>query len=157
VVLASKQSKEDTMTTVSRPVNRLPAVTALSSITSKLQKILLVEVLVFLGNSAAAVALIIATYGMATEDHFTGTTLVSGYLADGIPAVLFAVAAALTASVAVRIWKMLDAAGRGDVAALTRLSSPGWAVIAMIASWVIPGRMLQQVNGAIRGLGSESQ
>jgi hypothetical protein len=74
------------MTTVSRPANRSSAATALSGITSKLQKILLVEVLVFLGNSAAAVALIIATYGMATEDHFTGTTLASGYLADGIPA-----------------------------------------------------------------------
>ena len=145
------------MTTVSRPVNRLPAVTALSSITSKLQKILLVEVLVFLGNSAAAVALIIATYSMATEDHFTGTTLVSGYLASGIPAAVFAAAAVLTACVAVRTWKMLDAAGRGDVAALTRLSSPGWAVIAVIASWVIPGRMLQQVNGAIRELSSESR
>ena len=79
------------------------------------------------------------------------TTLVSGYLASGIPAALFAAAAALTACVAVRAWMMLDAADRGDVAALTRLSSPGWAVIAMIASWVIPGRMLQQVNGAIRG------
>ena len=145
------------MTTVSRPANRRPTATALSGIASKLQKILLVEVLVFLGNSAAAVALTIATYGMATEDHFTGTTLVSGYLASGIPAALFAAAAALTAYVAVRTWKMLDAAGRGDVAALTRLSSPGWAVIAMIASWVIPGRMLQQVNGAIRELGSESR
>ena len=30
------------------------------------------------------------------------------------------------------------------------------AVIAMIASWVIPGRMLQQVNGAIGELASES-
>ena len=145
------------MTTVSRPAGRPPAATALSGITSKLQKILLVEVLVFLGNSAAAVAFIIATYGMATEDHFTGTTLVSGYLASGIPAALFAAAAVLTACVAVRTWKMLDAAGRGDVAALTRLSSPGWAVIAVIASWVIPGRMLQQVNGAIRELGSESR
>jgi hypothetical protein len=144
------------MTTVSRPADRLPTATALSGITSKLQKILLVEVLVFLGNSAAAVALIIATYGMATEDHFTGTTLVSGYLATGIPAALFA-AAALTACVAVRTWKMLAAAGRGDVAALTRLSSPGWAVVAMIASWVVPGRMLQQVNGAISDLGSESR
>ena len=144
------------MTTVSRPADRRPAATALSGITSKLQKILLVEVLVFLGNSAAAVALVIATYSMATEDRFTGTTLVSGYLATGIPAALFAAAAALTACVAVRTWKMLDAAGRGDVAALTRLSSPGWAVIAMIASWVIPGRMLQQVNGAIRELSSES-
>jgi len=145
------------MTTVSRPADRPLAPTALSGITSKLQKILLAEVVVFLGNSAAAVALITATYSMATEDHFTGTTLVSGYLADGIPAALFAVAAVLTACVAVRTWKMLDAAGRGDVAALTRLSSPGWAVIAMIASWVIPGRMLQQVNGAIRELGSESR
>ena len=144
------------MTTVSRPAGRPPAATALSGITSKLQKILLAEVLVFLGNGAAAVALINATYGMATEDHFTGATLVSGYLADGIPAALFAAAAVLTACVAVRTWKMLDAAGRGDVAALARLSSPGWAVIAMIASWVIPGRMLQQVNGAIRELGSES-
>lgn len=145
------------MTTVSRPADRALAATALSGITSKLQKILLAEVLVFLGNSAAAVALIVATYGMATQDHFTGSTLVSGYLASGIPAALFAVAAALTAYVAVRTWKMLDASGRGDVAALARLSSPGWAVIAMIASWVIPGRMLQQVNGAIRELGSESR
>jgi len=145
------------MTTVSRPADRALAPPTLSGITSKLQKTLLVEALVFVGNSAAAVALIIATYGMATEDHFTGTTLVSGYLATGIPAALFAAAAALTACVAVRTWKMLDAAGRGDVAALTRLSSPGWAVIAMIASWVIPGRMLQQVNGAIRELGSESR
>ena len=145
------------MTTVSRPANRLPTTTGLSGITSKLQKILLVEVLVFLGNGAAAVALIIATYGMATEDHFTGTTLVSGYLASGIPAALFGAAAALTASVAVRTWKMLAAADHGDVAALTRLSSPGWAVTAMIASWVIPGRMLQQVNGAIRELGIESR
>jgi hypothetical protein len=145
------------MTTVSRPANRRPTATALSGITSKLQKTLLVEVLVFLGNSAAAVALIIATYGMASEDHFTGTTLVSGYLASGIPAALFAAAAALTACVAVRAWKMLDAASRSDVAALTRRSSPGWAVIAMIASWVIPGRMLQQVNGAISELGRESR
>ena len=145
------------MTTVSRPADRLPAAAALSGITSKLQKILLVEGLVFLGNGAAAVALIVATYGMATEDHFTGTTLVSGYLADGIPAALFAAAAVLTACVAVRTWKMLGAADRGDVAALTRLSSPGWAVIAMIASWVIPGRKLQQVNGAIMELGSESR
>ena len=75
------------MTTVSRPADRPLAPTALSGITSKLQKILLVEVLVFLGNSAAAVAL----------------------------------------------------------------------VIAMIASWVIPGRMLQQVNGAIRELGIQSR
>jgi len=145
------------MTTVSRPADRALAPPTLSGITSKLQKTLLVEALVFVGNSAAAVALIIATYGMATEDHFTGTTLVSGYLATGIPAALFAAAAALTACVAVRTWKMLDAAGRGDVAALTRLSSPGWAVIAVIASWVIPGRMLQQVNGAIRELGIQSR
>ena len=145
------------MTTVSRPADRALAPPTLSGITSKLQKTLLVEALVFVGNSAAAVALIIATYGMATEDHFTGTTLVSGYLATGIPAALFAAAAALTACVAVRTWKMLDAAGRGDVAALTRLSSPGWAVIAMIASWVIPGRMLQQVNGAIGELRIQSR
>jgi len=145
------------LTTVSKPADRQLALPTLSGITSKLQKILLVEVLVFLGNSAAAVALIIATYSMATEDHFTGTTLVSGYLAVGIPAALFGAAAALTACVAVRTWKMLDAAGRGDVAALTRLSSPGWAVIAMIASWVIPGRMLQQVNGAIRELRIQSR
>ena len=145
------------MTTVSKPADRQLALPTLSGITSKLQKILLVEVLVFLGNSAAAVAFIIATYGMATEDHFTGTTLVSGYLASGIPAAVFAAAAVLTACVAVRTWKMLDAAGRGDVAALARLSSPGWAVIAMIASWVIPGRMLQQVNSAVGELGNESR
>ena len=36
------------MTTVSRPEDRQPTATALSGITTKLQKILLVEVLVFL-------------------------------------------------------------------------------------------------------------
>ena len=44
------------MTTVSRPADRPLAPTALSGITSKLQKILLVEVLVFLGNSSDAAA-----------------------------------------------------------------------------------------------------
>jgi hypothetical protein len=44
------------MTTVSRPAERPLAPTALSGITSKLHKILLVEVLVFLGNSSDAAA-----------------------------------------------------------------------------------------------------
>ena len=38
------------MTTISRPAGRPPKATALPGITSKLQKALLVEVLVFLGK-----------------------------------------------------------------------------------------------------------
>ena len=145
------------MSTVTKPADR-PQVTpsaALSVISSKLQKALAFEVLAFLGNSTAALALIGATYGMATLDHFTGVTLFFGYLADGIPAALFAAAAVLTAVVAVRTWKMLDAASRGDVAALGRLGSPSWAVVAIVASWVIPGRTLRKVHAAIRNIGSE--
>jgi hypothetical protein len=145
------------MSTVTKPADRSQVTpsAALSGISSKLQKALAFEVLAFLGNSTAALALIGATYGMATLDHFTGVTLFFGYLADGIPAALFAAAAVLTAVVAVRTWKMLDAASRGDVAALGRLSSPGWAVVAIVASWVIPGRTLRKVHAAIRDLGNE--
>lgn len=145
------------MTPVTKPADRPPVTSspAPSVISSKLQKALAFEVLAFLGNSAAALALIGATYGMATLDHFTGVNLFFGYLADGIPAALFAAAAVLTAVVAVRTWKLLDTASRGDVAALQRLSSPGWAVVAMVASWVIPGRMLKKVDAAVRELGRE--
>ena len=43
-----QESKEDTLTTVSKPADRQLALPTLSGITSKLQKIVLVEVLVFL-------------------------------------------------------------------------------------------------------------
>ena len=143
------------MATVQTPADRLASAAALSSISGKLQKNLFFLVLVFLGNSAAAVALIMGTYGMATEDHFTGTTLVSGYLATGIPAALFAAAAVLTVVVAIRTWKMLSTANSGDIAALRQLSSPGWAVVAIFASWVGPGITLLKVNTAIKELQTE--
>ncbi len=146
------------MTTVTQPADS-PRVTAtaaaLSSVGSKLQKTLFFEVLVILGNSAGALAMIGAAYGMATQDHFTGVNLYFGYLADGVPAALFAAAAVLTAVVAVRTWKMLGAANSGDTATLTQLSSPGWAVVAIFAGWVVPGITLLKVNAAIRDLGSE--
>jgi hypothetical protein len=99
--------------------------------------------------------LIGATYAMATQDHFTGATLFFGYLADGIPAALFAAGAVLAVMVTIRTWRMLDAANGGDVAALARLSSPGWAVVAIFACWVGPGITLRKVNTAVRELGTE--
>jgi hypothetical protein len=143
------------MTTVHTPADRLPSAAALSSISSKLQKALVFEVLVIVGNSAGALLMIGATYAMASQDHFTGATLFFGYLADGIPAALFVAAAALTAVVAIRTSKMLNAANSGDTAALRQLSSPGWAVVAIFASWVVPGITLLKVNEAIKELGSE--
>lgn len=140
------------MTTVQNPADRLPSAAALSSISSRLAKNLFFLVLVILGNSVAALLLIGAAYAMATQDHFTGSTLYFGYLADGIPAAVFAAAAVLSVVVAIRTWTMLSAANSGDLAALRRLSSPGWAVVAIVACWVFPGLMLQKVNAAIKGL-----
>jgi hypothetical protein len=155
------KGKEDTMTSASQAPDRLPATpspaAALSSISSKLQKTLFFEVVVILGNSAGALAMIGATYAMATQDHFTGSTLFFGYLADGIPAALFAAAAVLTAVVAIRTWKMLTAANSGDIAALKEQSSPGWAVVAIFASWVVPGITLLKVNAAIKELTTQSR
>jgi hypothetical protein len=52
---------------------------------------------------------------------------------------------------------MLDAANNGDIAMLRQLSSPGWAVVAVVASWVVPGIALRKVNAAIKELGSQSR
>ena len=145
------------MTTVPTSADRLPSAAALSSISSKLQKNLLFLVLVFVGNSVGALVMIGATYGMATQDRFTGATLYFGYLADGIPAALFVAAAALTVVVAIRTWKMLGAANSGDIAALRQLNSPGWAVVAIFACWVGPGITLLKVNTAIKDLQTEAR
>ena len=143
------------MTTVPTSADRLPSAAALSSISSKLQKNLFFLFLVFVGNSVGALVLIGATYAMATQDRFTGASLYFGYLADGIPAAVFAAAAALTTVVAIRTWKMLTAANSGEIAALTQLSSPGWAVVAIFACWVVPGITLLKVNTAIKELKTE--
>jgi hypothetical protein len=139
------------MTTVRTPTHGLSSAAALSGISSKLQKNLLFMVLVIVGNSVGALVMAGATYAMATQDHFTGASLYFGYLADGIPAALFVAAAVLTVAVAVRTWRMLNAANGGDIAALKSLSSPGWAVVAIFACWVVPGITLLKVNTAIRG------
>jgi hypothetical protein len=148
------------MTTASQPADRLrvtSATAALSRIGSKLQRTLIFEVVVILGNSVGALALIGATYAMATQDRFTGANLFFGYLADGVPAALFAAAAVLTVVVAIRTWKMLNAANSGDIAALRQLSSPGWAVVAIFACWVVPGIALLKVNAAIKELTTEAR
>jgi len=148
------------MTTVTKPADRPPVTStgvALSSIGSTLQKTLVFEVLVILGNSLGALAMIGAAYGMATQDHFTGASLYFGYLADGVPAALFAAAAVGAGVGGGRPGEMLKAAESGDIAMLRQLSSPGWAVVAVVASWVVPGIALRKVNAAIRELGSQSR
>jgi hypothetical protein len=155
-IVAPSESQEDTMTTVHSPADRQASATALSHISGKLQKNLVFLILVLLGNFVGALALIVATYGMATEDHFTGATLLSGYLADGIPAGFFVAATVLTVLVAIRTWKMLSAANRGDITALKQLSSPGWAIVAIFACWVFPGIMLLKINTVVRELSTEA-
>ncbi len=145
------------MATVQTPADRLPSAAALSSIRRRLQKNLFFLVLVILGDTVAALMLIGATYAMATQDHFTGSTLFFGYLASGIPAAGFAAGAVLSVVVAMRTWKMLSAANGGDLAALSRLSSPGWAVVAIFACWVFPGLTLQKVNAEIKGLRADAR
>ena len=145
-------AQEDTMTTVENPADRLPSAAALSHISGKLQLNLVFLILVLLGNIVGALALIVATYGMAT-----GATLVSGYLTSGLPAAFFVAAAVLTVMVAARTWQMLSAANSGDIAALTRLSSPSWAIVAIFACWVFPGITLLKVNTAVRELRPEAR
>ena len=145
------------MTTVQTPADRLSSAAALSSISSKLQKNLFFLVLVILGNTIGALVLIGAAYAMATQDHFTGSTLYFGYLADGIPAALLLAAAVLTVVVVIRTWRMLSAANSGDIAALKQLSSPGWAVVAIFACWVAPGITLLKVNTAVKELNTETR
>ena len=145
------------MTSVQAPADRLSSYAALSRISRMLQKNLIFLVLVTLGNAAGAVMLIGATYAMATEDHFTEATLFSGYLADGIPAAFFVAAAVLAVMVMIRTWRMLAAANSGDVAALTRLSSPGWAVVAIFACWVGPGITMCKVNTAVKELNAQTR
>ena len=145
------------MTTASTTADSLSAPAALARISSKLQTNLIFLVLVLVGNIVGAAMLIAGTYSMATEDHFTGSTLFFGYLASGIPAALFAAAAVLTVVVMIRTWRMLTAANSGDIAALKRLSSPGWAVVAVFACWVGPGKTLLNVNAAVRELPAETR
>ena len=145
------------MTTVSTTADHVSAPAALARISSKLQTNLIFLVLVLVGNIVGAAMLIAGTYSMATEDHFTGSTLFFGYLATGIPAALFAAAAVLTVVVMIRTWRMLTAANSGDIAALKRLSSPGWAVVAIFACWVGPGKTLLHVNAAVRELYAETR
>ena len=140
------------MATVTQTTDELARAAPLPGIRSQLLKALIFEAVAMLVNVAGALALVGATIGMATEDNFTGATLYFGYLADGLPAAFFAAAAVLSVAVAVRTWRLLDAANRGDVPALKRLSSPGWAVVGIFASYVAPGIQLLRANGTIQDL-----
>jgi hypothetical protein len=124
----------------------------LTGIRSRLLTALIFEVVALLVSAVGVLMMVGATIGMATEDNFTGVTLFFGYLADGIPAAFLAAGAAFTVPVGIRTWKLLDAADRGDVAALKRLSSSGWAVVGIFASYVVPGILLLRANRAIRDL-----
>src|SRR5215472_6510028 len=117
-----------------------------TGIRSRLLTALIFEVLALLVSAVGVLMMVGATIGMATEDNFTGVTLFFGYLADGIPAAFLAAGAALTVPVGIRTWKLLDAADRGDAAALKRLSSSGWAVVGIFASYVVPGILLLRAN-----------
>ncbi|HEX2646569.1 MAG TPA: hypothetical protein VHO95_05035 [Candidatus Dormibacteraeota bacterium] len=128
----------------------------MSTIASRLQKVLGVEIGILLLNLFGVFEMVGATYGMATEDGFTGVTLYFGYLTDG--AILAALVAIeiLTAVVTVRTWRMLDAANKGNVGALKNLSSAGWATIAIFSSYVATGLMLLKVNTMVHALDAKA-
>jgi len=129
--------------------------TQLALIRTRLQQILIFEIAVLLANLYGVFAMIGATYAMATLDGFTGVNLYFGYLSDGsIVAALVAIEV-LTVVVAVRTWRMLQAANTGDIPALKKLSSAGWAVIAIFSSYIATGIALQRINEMIRTLDVE--
>lgn len=148
------------MSTVTHSAERVssagPAAQAHSSrIAGRLQKLLVFEIVVLLANLYGAFVMIGVTYAMATEDGFTGVNLYFGYLSDlSVVAVLIA-SEVLTLLVAVRTWRMLSAATKGDLATLRRFSSAGWATIAIFSSYIVTGIVLLGVNREIRALETE--
>ncbi len=125
------------------------AAAQLSSVRSRLLKALIFEIFVILVNFFGALAMVGATIGMATEDNFTGATLYFGYVSDLGPAVLIVAGLVLTIILAIRTWRMLDAASSHNVQALRKLSSLGWAVIAIFSSYILTGILLLRVNRSI--------
>ncbi|HKF17982.1 MAG TPA: hypothetical protein VKF14_12420 [Candidatus Dormibacteraeota bacterium] len=129
----------------------------LARIRTRLQQILIFEIAVLLANLCGVFAMIGATYAMATLDGFTGVNLYFGYLSDGsIVAALVAIEV-LTLVVAVRTWRMLQAANTGDLPALKKLSSAGWAVIAIFSSYIATGIVLRRINEMTRTLDVEAR
>lgn len=139
----------DRITDAVSPAGRLLA------IGSRLQKTLVFEIVVLLGNLYAVFVMIGATYAMATEDGFTGVNLYFGYLADGSGVAALVAAEVLTVVLAIRTWQMLHAANSGDIPTLKRLSSAGWATVAIFSSYIATGVMLLKVNEMIRALDAE--
>ena len=121
----------------------------LARVKSTLITAMVFDILAIVVNVVGAFNLVGATYGMATEDHFTGVNLYFGYLADGGLVVFFIAAAVLSIAIAIRIWRMLDAANGDDLEALKRQSSLGWAVIAIFSGYVVTGAWLLRVNRAL--------
>jgi len=148
-----------TLTQTQDGVMRGPGATTaarLSSVRRQLLRALIFEALVIPVNAFGALAMVGATIGMATEDNFTGVNLYFGYLSDGGIAVLLVAGLALTLAVAIRTWKMLNAVNDADIATLKKLSSLGWAVVAIFSSYVVPGILLLRANDPIRSLDGQS-
>ena len=147
--------KEDAMSSVTRTQDgtmggsHVVAAVQLAGARSRLLKAFIFEILVILVNLIGALAMVGATIGMATEDNFTGATLYFGYLSDLGPAALLVTGLVLTVILAIRTWRMLDAANSNNVQALRNLSSLGWAVTAIFSSYILTGILLLRVNRSI--------
>jgi putative membrane protein len=79
-----------------------------------------------------------------------GAYFALGSLVIGLGYLLLAIV--LTIPVTIRTNKMRNACYTGDIAALKKLNSVGWAIVALIFSLVIPGIMLLVADGSIRRL-----
>jgi putative membrane protein len=121
----------------------------ISSIQNYLLVALIFEVLTFV---AAAWGLYGTVGGILAVSSASvppiGAYFALGGLVFGLVYLLLAVV--LTIPVTMRTNRMRSAAYAGDFAALKKLSSTGWAVVALIFSLVIPGIMLLIADGSIR-------
>jgi len=129
----------------------------LANIGSRLVKALVFEVLVILANAYGVFLMIGVIYAVLTEDNFHGPDLYFAYLSNGTAMALLAAGLALTVVVTIRTWRMLNAANNNDITALKKLSSLGWAVVAIFSSYIAPGIWLLRINGLIRSLDAEAR
>ncbi len=127
----------------------------LSRIVGKLGTALAFEVLTIVLNIYLALTVTGVTFGVATKGNVTGVAAYFNDPSNGGFAALLLLGVGFTVVVLIRTVRMLNAAGRGDVAALKQLNSVGWAIVAIIFRGLVQGLLLLGASGAIKSLDSE--
>jgi putative membrane protein len=128
-----------------------PKTVGLSSIQTYLLVALIFELLTFVSAAWGLYGIVGGILAISSASvPPVGAYFALGGLAFGLVYIVLAIV--LTIPVTIRTNKMRNAAYSGDLPALKKLNSVGWAIVALIFSLVIPGIMLLIADGSIRRL-----